>query len=95
MNLARRTDLHTAWCARNHACNGGEHRSEPYRANHPGLGSVVMTRVQTGNGRQYAEIRLSIPLVDGEPAARRQLQTALTELYHLLRYFRHIGRRAA
>ncbi|GGM27724.1 hypothetical protein ACFFX1_11850 [Dactylosporangium sucinum] len=95
MNTRAMARQHTTWCARNHSCGATEHRSEPYRANHPGLGSLVMTRAQTADGRQYAEIRLNVPLASEEPAARRQLHTALTELYHLLRYFRHIGRRAA
>ncbi|MEV4515149.1 hypothetical protein AB0K00_40090 [Dactylosporangium sp. NPDC049525] len=86
---------HTAWCAKDHSCGLYEHRSEPLRADHPGLGTLVITRVQTTDGRQYAEIRLSVPLVATDRVARRQLQTALTELYHLLRYFRHIGRSAA
>ncbi|GAB3823893.1 hypothetical protein ACFPIJ_62725 [Dactylosporangium cerinum] len=86
---------HTAWCAKDHSCGMQEHRSDPYRAVHPGLGTLVVTRVQHADGRQFAEIRLSVPLVSTDRVARRQLQTALTELHHLLRYFRHIGRSAA
>jgi hypothetical protein len=95
MNLARDNLRHTAWCARDHSCNGNEHRSQPFRADHPGLGSLVLTRVQTADGRQHAEVRISVPLAGADRTARRQLETVLTELYHLLRYFRHIGQRAA
>ena len=86
---------HTAWCANNHSCGMHEHRSEPLRAVHPGLGTLVVTRVQSADGRQHAEIRISVPLETADRAARRQVQTALTEFYHLLRYVRHIGRTAA
>jgi hypothetical protein len=69
--MKRAVDIsrHTAWCAHDHSCGLHEHRGEPYRADHPGLGSFVMTRVQTADGRQHAEIRISIPLADRDPAA--------------------------
>jgi hypothetical protein len=86
---------HTAWCAKDHSCGMDEHRGVPVRAVHPGLGTMVVTRVQNPDGRQYAEIRLSVPLVSTDRVARRQLHTAMSELYHLLRYFRHIGKSAA
>jgi hypothetical protein len=86
---------HTAWCAKDHSCGLVEHRSIPYRATHPGLGNITMVRVQSADGRQHAELRISVPLASVERVARRQLETVLTELFHLLRFFRHIGNRAA
>jgi len=86
---------HTAWCAHDHSCGLAEHRSVPYRATHPGLGNITMVRVQNAAGRQHAELRISIPLATVERAARRQLETALTEFFHLMRFVRHMGDRAA
>jgi hypothetical protein len=72
----------------------GEHRAEPIRMDIPGRGSVVLTRVQSADGRQHAEIRTSITLAAGDAAARAHLAHILTELEaHLRRVVRQPQRR--
>ena len=51
----------------------------------PGLGSFTLTRVRAANGREHAEIRLSIPLAAGS-AARTHLAHLLRLLHTLLRH---------
>ena len=75
---------HTAWCARDHRCGLGEHRSDEIIADVPGAGRVLITRVRAG-GREYAEIRGRIPLHSTETGARWQIGTALAGLRHVLR----------
>jgi hypothetical protein len=80
---------HPEWCAHTHACGMGEHRAQPIRLDIPGRGCVVLTRVQSANGRQHAEIRTSVALATGDTAARDHLAHILTELdAHLRRIVR-------
>jgi hypothetical protein len=71
---------HTDWCARDHRCNLGEHRSAPILVDLPGHGRAVLTRVRADTGREHAEIRVRVALAATEPAARRQLASLLTDL---------------
>ena len=73
---------HTGWCARDHRCNLGEHRSDSILVDLPGHGRAVLTRVRTSTGREHAEIRLRIALAPVEPAARRQLARLLVDVRH-------------
>lgn len=60
---------HTDWCAGGHRCGGGEHRADPINAwvgNH----HLVVTRVVTRDGRQYAEIVASVELPECEGYAK-------------------------
>ena len=80
---------HPDWCAHTYTCGMGEHRAQPIRLDIPGRASVVLTRVQSANGRQHAEIRTSITLATGDQAARDHLAHILTELdAHLRRIVR-------
>lgn len=75
---------HPDWCAKGHRCGLGEHRAQPVILDVPGLGRVVLTRVQAVNGRQHAEITTRVTLAAG--AERRHLQHVLAELeQHLQR----------
>ncbi|MEV0325099.1 hypothetical protein AB0H63_01430 [Micromonospora echinospora] len=80
MTRRRTDDQHTEWCARDHRCNLAEHRSPEIVVDLPGHGRAVLTRVRGANGRDHAEIRLRVALVDIEPAARRQLRGLLTDV---------------
>ncbi|MEV6598873.1 hypothetical protein AB0M36_18730 [Actinoplanes sp. NPDC051346] len=81
----RRTpNEHTAWCARDHRCNLGEHRSTEMIADLPGAGRAVITRVRAADGREHAEIRARIPLHSTETGARWQLEALLSGLGRLL-----------
>lgn len=79
-------DLHPTWCAQGHHCaiHLGEHRARPITVAIPGAGSLVLTRVRTSNGRDHAEIRLSIALATDERGARQQLAALLTHLRTLI-----------
>lgn len=77
---------HTDWCATDHRCGLGEHRADPLTTTMPGLGTFTLTRVQTANGRQHAEIRISIPLAAGDRPARAHLAHLLHLLHLLLRH---------
>jgi hypothetical protein len=76
---------HNAWCARDHRCGLREHRAEPIVFSVPRLGSGSLTRVAGPTGRQYAEIRLQVPLATNEPSARRRLAFLLSAIPALLR----------
>lgn len=82
-HLRRTADEHTTWCARDHRCNLGEHRSDEMLVDLAGAGRVVVTRVRAGD-REYAEIRGRIRLHDTEAGARWQLNRALSGLRQLL-----------
>ena len=73
--MNRRTDRagHTDFCARDHRCNLGEHRSDDIVVDLPGHGRAVLVRVRTAAGREHAEVRVRVALAPGEIAARRQL----------------------
>ncbi|WP_432981567.1 hypothetical protein [Dactylosporangium sp. CA-233914] len=75
-----RRDQHPDWCARGHRCGLGEHRAQPITLDAPGLGRVVLTRVRTEDGRESAEVRLTVALATTEPAARRQLMALTNDL---------------
>jgi hypothetical protein len=75
---------HTDWCARDHRCNLGEHRSPSILVDLPGHARAVLTRVRTTAGREHAEIRVRIALADTEPTARRQLAALLVDLRQLV-----------
>lgn len=51
---------HPDWCAQDHRCNLGEHRSDP-QTWHLTYGGLVATRVR-GAGREWLEVRLMIRL---------------------------------
>jgi hypothetical protein len=72
----RRTD----WCARDHRCNLGEHRSEEIVVDIAGRSRAVLVRVRTDTGREHAEIRIRVALAPTELAARRQLVGLLGDL---------------
>jgi len=88
MTYVLRPDMarHTDWCRRDHRCGLGEHRADPITTTVPGLGTFTLTRVQAANGREFAEVRLSIPLAAGATAARAHLAHLLTLLHTLLRH---------
>ena len=56
---------------------------DPVTVTVPGAGTAVITRV-TADGRDRAEVRLSLTLPAHEPAARRQLAALLTHLRALI-----------
>jgi len=81
--VRRAASEHTDWCARDHRCNLGEHRSAEIIADLPGHGRAVITRVRSGH-IEYAEVRARIPLHSNESAARWQVATALRLMRDLL-----------
>jgi hypothetical protein len=76
---------HADWCAEGHRCGLGEHRSHPHVVEVPGAGRVVVTRVQSRDGREHAEIRATVRLSAHEPRARWQLARLMTELGRVVR----------
>ncbi|GAA0720703.1 hypothetical protein Drose_06970 [Dactylosporangium roseum] len=64
---------HTDWCAGGHRCNLGEHRADPLTIDVPGLGRALLTRVRGRDGREHAEVTLTVALAADEPRARGQL----------------------
>lgn len=76
---------HHEWCAGDHRCGLREHRAEPIAFTVPSVGSGSLTRVVSADGRQYAEIRLQVPLPESESYARLRLTSLLTRLPNLLR----------
>jgi hypothetical protein len=64
---------HTDWCAAGHRCNLGEHRADPLVVDVPGLGRALLTRVRAADGREHAEVTLTVALAAAEPVARGQL----------------------
>lgn len=75
---------HPEWCAHGHRCGLGEHRCDQLRIDLPNVGSPVVTRVRGSNGREYAEVRGSLPLTPHEPHARTQLARLLDGLTQLM-----------
>lgn len=80
----RRTTGHTDWCARDHRCNLGEHRSHEIVVDLPARARAVLVRARTTNGRDHADIRIRVALAPTEPAARRQLSGLLGDLRHTI-----------
>ncbi len=78
------TDRHTGWCAGGHRCGIGEHRSAPVVIGVPGVGRLVLTRVRGADGRQHADIRVSVGLPGEEGAARVWLVRLLGRLTRAL-----------
>lgn len=78
----RRTTGHTDWCARDHRCNLGEHRSDEITVDLPARARAVLVRVRTSTGRDHADIRVRVALAPTELAARRQLAGLLGDLRH-------------
>ena len=76
---------HNAWCARDHRCGLREHRAEPIVFHIPRFGSATLTRIAGPTGREYAEIRLQVPLPANEPSARMRLTFLLSAIPALLR----------
>jgi hypothetical protein len=74
---------HPAWCGRGHHCGMGEHRAAPIALTGE-LGRVLLTRVRTADGRQHAEITVTVPLGDTETVARKQLWSLMRDLRILL-----------
>ena len=64
---------HTSWCAGGHRCGLGEHRADPLVVDVPGLGRALLTRVRAADGREHAEVTLTVALAAAEPVARGQL----------------------
>jgi hypothetical protein len=83
-NLRRKATTHTDWCARDHRCNLGEHRSPEILVDLPGHGRAVLNRVRHADGTESAEIRARVALVDLDPVARRQLASILTDTRRLV-----------
>lgn len=73
---------HTDWCARDHRCNLGEHRSDDIVVDLPARARAVLVRARTANGRDHADIRIRVALAPTELAARRQLAGLLGDLRH-------------
>jgi hypothetical protein len=87
-------DRHPDWCAQGHRCGLGEHRSDPITVTIPGAGTAVLTRVQTADGADHADIRLSAALPADDHAARLRLAALLTHLRTLIGPARTTGRAA-
>ena len=75
---------HPDWCAGGHRCNLGEHRADPLAVDVPGLGRALLTRVRAADGRDHAEVTLTVALAAAEPYARRQLLDLTTDLTRVL-----------
>ena len=80
----RRRAGHPDWCAQGHRCQLGEHRAEPLALAIPGLGRATLTRVRGTDGREHAEVTLTVALADAEPCARVQLLGLATDLKTVL-----------
>lgn len=83
---------HTEWCAADHRCGLGEHRSEPHIVDVRGAGRAVITRIASRDGREWAEVRARVELSLHEPRARWQLVQLLRTLGAVLHQAR-LGRR--
>ncbi|WP_433051688.1 hypothetical protein [Dactylosporangium sp. CS-033363] len=77
---AVRRGEHPAWCAQGHRCGLGEHRGAPLTVEVPGLGRAVLTRVQDADGREHAEVRLTVALDADDLTARVQLGGVVRDL---------------
>nr|BFE55660.1 hypothetical protein GCM10020063_001860 [Dactylosporangium thailandense] len=86
---------HTDWCAGGHRCNLGEHRADPLVIAVPGLGRALLTRVRGRDGREHAEVTLTVALAEDEPAARVQLLGVATDLRAMLSHAAHAAERRA
>jgi hypothetical protein len=82
---------HPQWCARGHQCGLGEHRAQPITLNAPDVGRVILTRVRAANGREHAEVRLTVALATTESQARRQLAALINDLDTVLSRAIHIS----
>ena len=67
---------HPSWCARDHRCGLGEHRSEPLVVDVAGV-RLVLTRVRRRDGGDSYELRATGLLPRDEAAARRCLGRVL------------------
>jgi hypothetical protein len=67
-----KADQHTEWCAHDHRCGLGEHRSTPITVAVPGTGRAVLTRVRAVDGTEHAEICMRVAMPGHEPHAARQ-----------------------
>lgn len=76
---------HTDWCGGGHRCGLGEHRAEPVSVDVPGIGRLMLVRVQGNDGRQWAEVRGSVVLPNDEVLARGRLLRLLGDLAEALR----------
>lgn len=83
---------HPEWCAGGHRCGLGEHRAEPVGVDVPGVGRLLLVRVQGKDGRQWAEVRGSVVLPDHEAWARRRLLRLLGDLAEALKPARRDAR---
>ena len=81
---ALRVGEHPEWCAGGHRCNLGEHRADPLIIAIPGYGRATLTRIRASDGREHAEVRLTVALAEAEPCARVQLLGVATDLRTLL-----------
>lgn len=71
---------HPDWCAGGHRCNLGEHRADPVVVDVAGVGRLVLTRVLGRDGRQHADIRVTVELADVDGYARLQLVRLIERL---------------
>jgi hypothetical protein len=83
--LRRLVDEHTDWCAGGHRCGLGEHRADPVVVELPGVGRLMLIRVQGADGRQHAEIRATVRLPEHDGYARLRLVDLLARLPRAIR----------
>jgi hypothetical protein len=88
-------NTHPSWCAQGHRCGLGEHRADPLTIAIPGHGRATLTRVHGADGREHAEVRLTVALAADEPTARVQLLGTVRDLRGLIGRAADIADRAA
>ncbi|MFI5913736.1 hypothetical protein [Dactylosporangium sp. NPDC051541] len=79
IGTVRRGD-HPEWCAQGHRCGLDEHRATPLTVTVPGLGRATLTRVHANDGREHAEVLLTVALAADESTARVQLLGVVRDL---------------
>jgi hypothetical protein len=67
---------HTGWCARDHRCGLGEHRSQPLVVDLGRSGRIIVTRVLSRTGAEWLDVRHSLRL---NPAAPSRCAARLVE----------------
>lgn len=92
---ARAARRHLEWCAQGHRCGFGEHRADPLAVDVPGLGRALLTRVRAADGREHAEVTLTVTLAAAEPHARAQLLGLARDLAAVIARATHASARTA
>ncbi|MER7001701.1 hypothetical protein ABT297_01415 [Dactylosporangium sp. NPDC000555] len=92
---ARAARRHPDWCAMGHRCNLGEHRAEPLVIALPGYGRATLTRVRGTDGREHAEVRLTVGLAEDESCARVQLLGVARDIEAMLGHAARAGQQWA